>query len=180
MGISLKPIEEYDLDILRYWRNSDFVRKNCRAFKLISEKEQKNWFYALGQDPDDILFMLWDSQMNKSIGCGGIVRIDWKNRKGEVSFFIGLPEEVPQIPEALEKVIHYGLQELNLHKLYFPVYECNPFLKTYEQVMPREYVAKKEFYRFGKYWDRIILTRFNDAEKNNTKHKNKECLCPQI
>lgn len=177
MGATLRPIDEKDSEVLRRWRESELVKPYLREFKPHDEERQKNWYYSLTEDNDDILFVIgWDYENSitaiKSIGCGGIVRIDWKNRKGEISFFIGERDFANNhyIKDSLQKIIDYGLKELNLHKLYFPVYEFNPFLQTYREVMDLDYVASDEFYRFGAYWDRIVLSTFqtHDKEEENT------------
>jgi len=171
--IHLRPVEEKDIDLLKHWRTLDHVKPYCREFKPVNDLRQKNWFYSLDEDPDNLLFIIVTPNQ-EPIGCAGIVRTDWKNRKAEITFFIGSRDHLnnASIMASLNEIIDYAFKELNLYKVYFPVYEFNDFLPVYEQVMDREYIAKRELFRFGRYYDRIILTRFNDAKTQDTQLRN--------
>lgn len=155
--ITLQPIERDDLDILQGWRNSESILPYCRQHKPLSEDDMLIW-YDTG-DRDELFVIEYNA---KQIGVGGLVRIDWRNRKGEVSFYVAEKVGNQVITEALVAVIQYGLATLGLWKVYFPVYSFNPKLPLYEKVMKREYIALKEYYWNGKHHDRIILTRFQN------------------
>ena len=92
-------------------------------------------------------------------GVGGFTRIDWRNRKAELSFYVEEFDKV-FVKKALLVLLAYATKTLNLHKIYWPVYSFNPHLKVYEEVMKREYVAKKEYYWEGKYHDRVVLVSY--------------------
>jgi RimJ/RimL family protein N-acetyltransferase len=129
-------------------------------------EDMECWFENLTREGDynlcnDLLIIQHGST---PIGVGGFVRIDWRNRKAEVSFYVGegyaRTEEV--ISEALLAVVDYGSKTLNLRKMSFPVYQGNSHLPTYEKILQREYVAKAEYYWDGGYRDRIILVAYNE------------------
>jgi RimJ/RimL family protein N-acetyltransferase len=46
-GIRLRRITVNDIDQIRQWRNSDFVRKKMIYQKVISQKEQEKWFASI-------------------------------------------------------------------------------------------------------------------------------------
>ena len=161
--ITLRAIEEHDLPLIQSWRNSNYVMPNCRQYRPLSYEDMLRW-YKTQRDDDynlsqDLFIIVCD---NKDIGVGGFTRIDWRNRKGEVSFYIGdissMAEETVKL--ALSHIIQYGLATLCLRKIYFPCYEFNPYLPYYKEVMNEEYIAKSEYYQDGKFWDRIILSKF--------------------
>ena len=99
---------------------------------------------------------------DKPIGVGGLVRVDWRNRKAEVSFYVAEKCSDDDIKTALNMVLHYGFTTLQMWKIYFPVYAFNPRLGLYKEVMKHEYTAQKEYYYEGKHYDREVLVAYNE------------------
>ena len=163
--ITLRAIEKWDLPTIQRWRNSPEVLPNCRQYRPISLVTMEEWFKKLTEDKDynltNDLFII--EHKGTKIGVGGFVRIDWKNRKAELSFYVGEDtyrvKEV--ITESLMVLISYGLATLNLWKIYFPVYSFNPQIELYKEIMDEEYIAKSEYYYEGKFYDRHILVKYN-------------------
>lgn len=48
--VSLRPVAEQDLSLLRAWRNSDFVRENMVSTSLITAEQQSAWFKKISHD----------------------------------------------------------------------------------------------------------------------------------
>lgn len=163
--IKLRAIERLDLPLMQRWRNSDNVMPYCRQYRPLSMKDMENWYDKLSRDNDynltNDLFVI--TYKDEAIGVGGIVRLDWKNRKGELSFYIGdiqnCTEEI--IGSALLSLVEYANSSLGLYKIYFPVYEYNPYLQIYEKFLKREYAAKSEYFYNGRFWDRVVLASYN-------------------
>ena len=162
--ITLRAIEKDDLDVIQIWRNSPNVLPYCRQYRPLSMEDMEAWYEKLHKDKDynltNDLFVI--ENKGRQIGVGGFVRIDWRNRKAELSFYVGegtdRTEEV--ITESILAIVGYGFKTLGLHKVYFPVYAANPYLSIYEKVLTREYIAKEEYYWEGKFHDRIILVAY--------------------
>ena len=55
-GISLKPLESKDLEIVRYWRNSEKINHYARDKSQISQVQQQEWFEKI--DTDENLFFV--------------------------------------------------------------------------------------------------------------------------
>lgn len=67
-GIKLIPLSSEKLELLREWRNSDFI-KSCMFFKdEITENEQIKWFKSLGENKH--YFIINDGQ--EDFGCCNI------------------------------------------------------------------------------------------------------------
>jgi hypothetical protein len=49
-GISLHRLTENDIELVRFHRNSDFIRTKMFYQKHISEEEQQNWFQSINND----------------------------------------------------------------------------------------------------------------------------------
>jgi hypothetical protein len=56
-GIRLRRITINDIEQIRQWRNSDFVRKKMIYQKLISQKEQEKWFASIN-NPFNYYFII--------------------------------------------------------------------------------------------------------------------------
>ena len=148
--------------MIQIWRNSDLVMPYCRQYRPLSMKDMERWYDKLHEDKHynltNDLFLI--KHEGEPIGVGGLVRIDYRNRKAEISFYFAY-EMAPEIIKlALTSIIRYGFTTLNLRKLYFPCYSFNPRIPIYEEVMEAEYVAEEEYYYEGKYYDRIVLVKY--------------------
>jgi RimJ/RimL family protein N-acetyltransferase len=158
--ITHRAIDRSDLCMLRVWRNSESVMPYCRQYRPLSIEDMERWYKTLSSDGDynlvNDLFVI-QAEERVDIGVGGLVRIDWRNRKAEVSLYVANGHQ-NYLAASLISVIQYSFETLNLHKIYFPVYSFNPYLEVYERHMKREYVAHEEYYWNGKYHDRIILS----------------------
>lgn len=155
--ITLDSIEAEDLITLQCWRNSANVMPYCRQHRLLTLDDMEEW-YETG-DRDNLFLIRCDG---KPIGVGGLVRVDWRNRKGEVSFYVAEKCNNDDIKTALNMVLYYGFATLQMWKIYFPVYAFNPRLGLYKEVMIHEYTAQKEYYYEGKYYDREVLVAYNE------------------
>lgn len=162
--VKLKPIESTDLPLIQSWRNSPEVMNYCRQYRLLSLEDMYKWWERLTQDKDynltNDLFLL--TYNKKKIGVGGLVRIDWRNRKGELSFYIGLGSYRNKkiISLCLLSLLAYAHKTLGLHKVSWPVYSFNHLLPIYEKILTKEYTAKSEYYWQGKWWDRVVLVSY--------------------
>ena len=164
--VELHPIEKTHLPLLQKWRNSADVMPYCRQYRPLTMEDMQIWHENLHKDRDfnltnDFFLLVSDGH---PIGVGGLTRIDWRNRKGEVSLYAAVKKDTENLLEkALCRIMEYAFATLNLHKVYFPVYSFNPYLKVYERCMTREYTAKSEYYWNGTYYDRVVLSKFSTS-----------------
>jgi len=163
-GVNLRAIEKEDLPMIKRWRNSPNVMPYCRQYRPLSMKDMEVWYDGLSRDgsynlTNDLFVIEYEGT---SVGVGGLVRIDWRNRKGEVSFYIADVEKCTEeiITECLLSILELGHKTFNLHKIYWPVYSFNPYLTIYEILMPVEYIAPNEYYWNGSYHDRLVLVSY--------------------
>ena len=49
-GITLRRLTEEDIELVRFHRNSEFIRSKMFYQKIISEEEQKKWFTTINND----------------------------------------------------------------------------------------------------------------------------------
>ncbi|MBR3108129.1 MAG: GNAT family N-acetyltransferase [Clostridia bacterium] len=100
------------------------------------------------------------------IGQCGFVKVNWKNRVGELAILIGENDFRGKGygTDAIETLCTFGFQEMNLHKIKALVFDFNEAaLRCYEKCgFTREGVLKQEIYREGAYHDVVSLARFNE------------------
>ena len=67
-GVTLKRVEEQDIELIRKWRNYPSIRKQMGYQKIITKKRQKEWFRKINNKYN---YYFCPHQNRKSI-------IDWK------------------------------------------------------------------------------------------------------
>lgn len=191
--ISFRAIEKSDLPIIKVWRNSDDVMPYCREYRYLSDHDQEKWFESYQKQRRDTE---WDQELmvitnrvtnetvyckecekerddavyyyKKDVGVGGFTRIEWKNRKAELSFYLGdckIGEREELFKASLLCLLEFGFNRFNLNKIYFPVYAFNPHLKLYQTIFKTEAILKQEYYWDDKYHDRYYLSLLKEEFK---------------
>lgn len=103
------------------------------------------------------------------IGQCGFVKVNWKNRTGELAILIG--DEAYRGrgygADAIHLLIHFGFEEMNLRKIKASVFDFNEAaLRCYEKCgFQREGVLQQEIYREGRYHDVVQLCLFRNTEE---------------
>lgn len=100
------------------------------------------------------------------VGRCGLVRVDWKNRLGEIGIMIGTPYRGRGYgTEAMELLCRFAFREMNLHKLKVSVFAFNKAaIRCYEKNgFVQEGLLKAEIFRDGAYQDVVELARFTDV-----------------
>ena len=167
--IELRAIDESDLDLMCKWRNSEHVRPYVREYRLIGENDQYRWFEDYlkrrrssewGEELMIVEYRSLHSEQLVPVGVGGFVRIQWRNRRSELSFYIGedayRTHEV--IVSSLRALMDKGFKEWGFHKLTWPVYGHDPNLKIYKEVLVEEATLHEEYLWNGQYYDRHYLS----------------------
>ena len=102
------------------------------------------------------------------IGKCGFVKINWKNRVGELAIMIGETQMHGKGygTDAIRTLCQFGFDELNLHKIKAVVFDFNePALRCYEKCgFVREGLLKQEIYREGAYHDVVMMGLIKKTE----------------
>lgn len=99
------------------------------------------------------------------VGRCGIIKIDWKNRVGELAIMIGAAYRGRGYgKEAMSLLCRFCFNEMNLHRLKVTVFAFNePALRCYEaNGFIREGLLRQEVFRDGAYRDVVIMGRLRD------------------
>lgn len=84
-GIQIERLQETDIELVRQWRNSSFVRQHMNYRKHISPEMQLKWFRSI-DNFNNFYFIL--RHKNLKVGLGDIKNVNWDERSGEAGVFI--------------------------------------------------------------------------------------------
>ena len=189
--ISLRPIEKTDLSMLKEWRNSEVVRPYVREYRLLNDVDQEVWYAAYlnsrrRADFDQEILIIsqkvetgrYIANSNdtldkefalKPIGVGGFTRIEWRNQRAELTFYLVGNNGCHDLDSrhlAINALLDKGFNEFNFHKITWPVYAHDPNLKVYQSLFNTESILKEEYYWNGQFQDRYYLSLLKKDYKN--------------
>lgn len=114
-------------------------------------------------------FAIETIQDHRFIGKCGFIKINWKNRVGELAILIGDPLMHGKGfgTDAITTLCQFGFNELNLHKIKATVFDFNEAaLRCYEKCgFIREGLLKQEIYREGAYHDVVMMGLIKNTEE---------------
>jgi RimJ/RimL family protein N-acetyltransferase len=161
--ILVAPKKEYLPKFVK-WMNDPEVLQFLTMYRPITVEEEEKWYQSITNNPKEIHFSILgkigSENDPKLIGNIGIT-LDNRNRVGSIGIVIG---EKPYWgkgygTEALQILIEYAFQTLNLHRVELMVYSSNPrAIACYNKVgFKKEGVLRKSVFINGEYHDKIWL-----------------------
>lgn len=115
-GITLETLKPDHLEMVRLWRNQDFVRNNMQFQEELSREDQENWFANLDANQN----LYWIIRTHQyPIGLIQIKDVDLQTSSGEAGIFVGEPSylEMPQPMLAILFMMELAFFALGLKKL---------------------------------------------------------------
>lgn len=73
-GVIMSPVKSEQLELLRSWRNSAFIKAQMVSDEAITEQQQQQWFQHIQQRHDQQHFVI--HYKNESIGAANLKSID--------------------------------------------------------------------------------------------------------
>ena len=129
-NVYLSALEKQDLPLLMQWRNKPEFRMHFREYRELNSDMQMNWYNSrVMSDPGTIMFAIHRLKDNQIIGCCGICYINWINRCGDISLYIGQTYLDEFAEEALKMLLNYAFNDIGLHKLWAEIYELDKMRK---------------------------------------------------
>lgn len=175
----LNPVEFSDLESLKNWRNNEEIMSRTREWKMLSSKNQENWFNSLynSRYPENIMYTidicnsLCDTDTDdifanyaKTIGCCGLCYIDYINRSAEVSIYIGNKSDQKKgfATQALNKLMDIAQNNMNLRRVFAEIYDFNePSIRLFSNLgFEKEATLKRTVFKNGKWCDSYFYTYF--------------------
>ena len=152
--VSLRPLEPEDVEPLRAIGNEDFISsKICRHW-LVSKTEMALWSERL-PEKNDCVYLVIVSHYGNFEGVAGMIglrKIDWINRKGELTMFLHPVVHGKGFgTESLLLFCKYCFGRLNLNKVFVNVLDHNAAaIRAYEKAgFSEEGLLKNEVYMNG-------------------------------
>ncbi|MCF6171654.1 MAG: GNAT family N-acetyltransferase [Bacteroidales bacterium] len=84
-GILIERLQEKDIEMVRQWRNSEFVRRHMNYREHITPEMQQQWFRSI-DNFNNFYFILRFKGLKA--GLGDIKNVDWEAGTGEAGVFI--------------------------------------------------------------------------------------------
>ena len=168
----LRALEKSDLPQLRDWRNIPNFRKHFREVRELGMHNQEKWLEITNNRSTDFMFGIVDLKTNELIGAAGLLYINWINRAGDFSFYIGREEAYIDDEgfalDAAKILIEYGFNNLNLNKIWMELYEFDEQkLKFFREDFNFQTDGKlrQNCFEAGRYWDSYIISLLRSEYK---------------
>jgi diamine N-acetyltransferase len=129
--LRLRAIEREDIPRFVKWLNDPEVREHISLVKPLSIPQEEKWYENLLLQPAAehplVIERLSDGNQWEPIGNIGFMDINWINRSTEFGIFIGDKScwSHGYGREAIELLIRYGFNTLNMNRIYLRVDETN-------------------------------------------------------
>jgi UDP-4-amino-4,6-dideoxy-N-acetyl-beta-L-altrosamine N-acetyltransferase len=123
--ISLKRLDEKDIELVRGWRNSSDVATYMYNETKITEDQQKKWFKKINNDDSSIYWII--EYENKKLGLAYVTGIDRTLSSCYWGFYLGdLSLRGAGLGAKIEyNILEYVFNELKLNKLRCEVFVTN-------------------------------------------------------
>lgn len=164
--VGLRSVEKEDLLLFRDWRNIINFRKHFREVRELSLLDQEEWLESLQTTKHiNFMFTIIDLKSGKPIGAAGLLYVNWINRSGDFSFYIGENESYIDnkgfAKEAATLLINYGFNNLNLNKIWMELYEFDSkkisfFKDKFNFIVDGK--LRENCFEQGRYWDSYIIS----------------------
>lgn len=169
----LKPLDIDDLETFYKWFNNPELRRFLLLNYPITKQQEKEFIEELIKDKDSVILSIVVKNDDTLIGNIGLFKIDIVHRKAELGIALGDFENISKGygTEAMELMIDYGFNVLNLHRIELIVHDFNTrAIQTYKKVGFIEEGRKREaIYSDGKYHDEIIMSILKNEHIFNMK-----------
>ncbi|MDU0439100.1 GNAT family N-acetyltransferase [Staphylococcus haemolyticus] len=163
--INLRALKKSDSNLILNWMKNEKLRYLIGTVYPITELEHENWFQNRMLEKDNRMFVI-DLDNKKPIGIVGFKNLDWVNRNSELFIYIGDEEYWGKGygTQALELIIKFAFNNLNLHMLYLEAFSYNKkATKTYECLgFKQDGILRQSKFQDGKYYDKIIMSKINE------------------
>ncbi len=159
--IRLRAFKDSDIWTLHKWINDPEIIKFTNSFRPIDENEQREWFQSIYKNKNQFVFGIEHIETSKLIGTCGLYEFDQISRKAELRMKIGDTTEWGKGygKLALEELIKFGFNDLNIHRIWLKVFEDNlAAIKIYSNSgFELEGKMKEDVFIQGKYKNVLLM-----------------------
>jgi RimJ/RimL family protein N-acetyltransferase len=167
-GITFRPMEPADVELVRQMRNEQGTLLQMGDPWPISPGQQYEWFEAMSRRRSDVTFMVCLAENREPIGVWRLQKLDAVNRVCEVGVDV-----FPQFRrqgfgyKTYRMLLSYLFDHYNIHMVYLRTAEFNQASQSlYRKVGFKETGRLvQSIFRHGQYWDNIIMCLTRDEYK---------------
>jgi RimJ/RimL family protein N-acetyltransferase len=167
-SITLRIIEESDLESMRKLRNDPTTWINLTDIESIDSESQQRWFQGLVGRQDRIYLVACDDEHN-FLGVTRMDEIDRTNRSIRVGCDI-VPEMRGQGygTKVFAAVIKYSFDYMNMHRVWLAVLDYNQVgINLYKKSgFQKEGSYRDAIFRDGRYHDYSIMSLLEEEYRN--------------
>lgn len=164
--IFFRPIELEDEALLRRWINDPAVWRTLCIRPPVNAVREREWIETLSKDPTQTVFGLVVKEDQRLIGTVGLVHIQAAERSADLGISIGEVAywERGYGREAVELMVRYGFEELNLNRIGLQVYSDNwRAIRCYQKAgFVHEGCLTQAAYRNGRYQDVYLFAMLRE------------------
>lgn len=155
--IYLRPLDMDDVDSFVLWLNDAEVRQYLSMAFPFNKIREKEFIEKLYKDDREVVLGIVLKENDKLIGNLALHKISISCRHAGLGIVIGDKScwSKGYGTEALNLMLGYGFDQLNLHRIFLTVLSFNErAIHTYEKVgFRREGISRDHIYRNGEYHD---------------------------
>ena len=170
-NVRLGPLKKEYIPLYVKWFNNPEMLQYLMMIRPLTRENEEEWYANAIKNQNAVFFaiLLIDGGKDHLIGnCA--VKIDWKNKLGHLGITIGEKDNWGKGygTEAMQLLVNYCFQTLNMHKVELNVYDFNTrAIKSYTKLdFKKEGCNRKSHYVNGKYVDLITMGILKDEWKS--------------
>jgi len=134
--LAVIPVREEDMELIRVWRNEQI--RVLRQKKPLSPEDQRRYYreavLPTFDQPQPPMLLFTYLQEDRPIGYGGLVHIDWENRRAEISFLLETARSKEDADGEYARLFscflgfmkQIAFEELGLNRLYTETFDIRP------------------------------------------------------
>ncbi|SEW22934.1 GNAT family N-acetyltransferase [Natrinema salifodinae] len=161
--ITLRPIEEEDLEFLQARINDPRIWRHIGRTRPANREQERDFFENVVCDDETVTLLI--AADGAPVGTIGFHTIEWETRKAELGYWVA-PEQHRQGygTDAVERIVAYGFDQLGFHRIAARVFECNePSQRLLETVgFAQEGVHRDAEFIDGEYQDTYWYSLLED------------------
>lgn len=161
--VTLRPVDEIDVDNILTWVNDQRVVGNLATFagKPLTRDDELAWVRKVRTSADDRVFTVTDARDGRYLGQVGLHQIFWRSRVARAAAIIARTDDHGRGygSAAIAALLDVAFHELELHKVWLMVFRTNErSLRTWRRVgFLEEGVLRDEYFHEGAWHDMVRL-----------------------
>lgn len=160
--VTLRPIEESDLEFLQQMTNSSELEETIVGWSWpVSMKDQRQWYQNF-RNSDSFSRYIIETEEDGVVGLTGLRNIDWKNGTAETAgiriYKTGLRGK-GIAKDAYMTLLRFVFEELRLNRISASSLACNIISQRFMQKcgFKQEGVIREAVFKKGTYQDKVLF-----------------------